>query len=105
MICTVFVKDTGSTFRLPQNSDTPVIMVGPGTGVAPMRGFLQDRVAQGARENVLFFGCRDEDEFLYREEFEAWQEDGFLELHVAFSRASRRPKAYVQHLIDEQAAQ
>merc|ERR1711974_555489 len=78
-----FVKDTGSTFRLPKEPSIPVIMVGPGTGVAPMRGFLQDRMADGAKENVLFFGCRDETEFLYQEELMAWQKEGALELHVA----------------------
>lgn len=104
MSCYAFIKDTGSTFRLPSSPDTPIIMVGPGTGVAPMRGFIQDRVASGARENVLFFGCRDEGEHLYREELESWCQEGFLELHVAFSRASGRPKAYVQHLVKAQGA-
>merc|ERR1712060_575633 len=104
MICCAFIKDTGSAFRLPRSPDTPIIMVGPGTGVAPMRGFIQDRIASGARENVLFFGCRDEDEYLYRQEFESWCQEGFLELHVAFSRASGRPKAYVQHLVEAQGA-
>jgi len=69
-----------------------------------MRGFMQDRVASGARENVLFFGCRDEGEYLYREELESWCQQGFMELHVAFSRASGRPKAYVQHLVEAQGA-
>merc|ERR1712217_617388 len=99
-----FVKDTGSTFRLPKDPTTPVIMVGPGTGVAPMRGFLQDRVADGGKANVLFFGCRDETEFLYREELEAWQKDGYLELHVAFSRLPGRPKVYVQELVAKEGA-
>merc|ERR1711937_1120487 len=61
MPCYSFIKDTGSTFRLPASQHTPIIMVGPGTGVAPMRGFIQHRVASGAKENVLFFGCRDDD--------------------------------------------
>jgi len=99
----VFVKDTGSAFRLPTDPATPVIMVGPGTGVAPMRGFLQDRAASGARENVLFFGCRSEDDFLYRQELEDWQASGFLQLFVAYSRKVEAPKTYVQHLISQQA--
>jgi cytochrome P450/NADPH-cytochrome P450 reductase len=99
-----FVKDTGSTFRLPKSPSVPVIMVGPGTGVAPMRGFLQDRVAEGAKENVLFFGCRDETEFLYQEELRAWQKEGALELHVAFSRKPGQPKVYVQELVLKEGA-
>jgi len=98
------IKDTGSSFRLPASSETPIIMVGPGTGVAPMRGFIQDRVAANAKENVLFFGCHDEDDFLFREELEAWKKEGFLELHVAFSRLPDQPKTYVQHLVQAEGA-
>lgn len=101
---TVFVKDTGSSFRLPKSHEVPIIMVGPGTGLAPMRGFIQDRVAEGAKENILFFGCRNEQEFLYREELEAWVKDGFLDLHVAFSRSSGKPKVYVQQLVQQQSS-
>jgi len=99
----VFVKDTGSAFRLPATTH-PVIMVGPGTGLAPMRGFIQDRIADGAKDNLLFFGCRDEKDFLYREELEAWVQSGCLELHTAFSRLPGCPKVYVQHLIEQQQA-
>lgn len=100
----VFVKDTGSGFRLPASPATPVILVGPGTGLAPMRGFLQERAAQRAKENVLFFGCRSEGDFLYREELQAYEEAGLLQLFVAFSRKPGVPKTYVQQLIAEQAA-
>jgi len=99
----VFVKDTGSGFRLPASPATPVILVGPGTGLAPMRGFLQERAAQQAKENVLFFGCRCDDDFLYREELQAYEEAGLLKLFVAFSRKLGVPKTYVQQLIAEQA--
>jgi len=98
-----FVKDTGSSFRLPA-SEVPVIMVGPGTGVAPMRGFIQDRRADGKSENVLFFGCRDESDYIYRDELEAWEKDGCLKLFVAFSRRRDTPKIYVQDLISQEAA-
>jgi cytochrome P450/NADPH-cytochrome P450 reductase len=98
-----FVKDTGSSFRLPA-SEVPVIMVGPGTGVAPMRGFIQDRVADGRSENVLFFGCRDESDYIYRDELEAWEKEGCLKLFVAFSRKRDAPKTYVQDLIWREAA-
>jgi len=98
------VKDTGSTFRLPNSTTTPIIMVGPGTGLAPMRGFIQDRVADNCKENILFFGCRDEGDFLYREELQAWVAAGALELHVAFSRKAGCAKTYVQHLIEREAS-
>jgi cytochrome P450/NADPH-cytochrome P450 reductase len=98
-----FVKDTGSSFRLPA-ADVPVIMVGPGTGVAPMRGFIQDRVADGRTQNVLFFGCRDDSDYIYRDELEAWEKAGSLKLFVAFSRKEGTPKTYVQNLISQQAA-
>jgi len=97
-----FVKDTGSSFRLP-DVDVPIIMVGPGTGVAPMRGFIQDRVADGRNANLLFFGCRDESDYIYREELEAWEQSGALQLFVAFSRKQGHPKTYVQDLILQQA--
>jgi len=100
----VMVKDTGSSFRLP-SKDKPIIMVGPGTGLAPMRGFIQERVADGVRDNLLFFGCRDETDYIYREELEHWSSEGFLMLHVAYSRKNGVAKTYVQHLIEQQAAQ
>jgi len=98
-----FVKDTGSSFRLPA-ADVPVIMVGPGTGVAPMRGFIQDRVADGRSQNVLFFGCRDDSDYIYRDELEAWEKAGSLKLFVAYSRKEGTPKTYVQNVISQQAA-
>merc|ERR1712045_521027 len=100
----VFVKDTGSAFRLPASVDTPIIMVGPGTGLAPMRGFIQERVAVDAKKNVLFFGCRSDEDFLYREELEAWKASGHLDLHVGFSRKKGMPKTYVQALIQKESA-
>merc|ERR1712048_2853 len=98
----VYIKDTGSSFRLPESS-VPVIMVGPGTGLAPMRGFIQERVASKAKENLLFFGCRNESDYIYKDELEAWVKGGWLDLHVAFSRKEGTPKTYVQHLIPKQA--
>merc|ERR1719436_1263924 len=68
-----------------------------------MRGFLQERVAGGAKENVLFFGCRSEDDFMYKEELEGFQSSGFLQLFVAFSRKAGHPKTYVQHLVLREA--
>ena len=80
-------------------------MIGPGTGIAPMRALLQEREHQGKLSNakghnILFFGCRHRDiDYIYRDELEAYQSSGTLaQLHVAFSRDGNR-KVYVQHLL------
>jgi sulfite reductase (NADPH) flavoprotein alpha-component len=86
-------------FRPPKHPDTPMIMVGPGTGVAPFRGFLQDRQAAGAQgRNWLFFGeQRASHDFYYRDEFDVLKQDGFLHrFDTAFSR-DQAAKIYVQH--------
>lgn len=100
-----FVKDTKSNFRLPAAADVPIILVGPGTGVAPFRGFLYDREASKATGTaVLFFGCRNDDDFIYREELRGFKERGVLkDMHVAFSRKLSGRKVYVQHLIEQQS--
>merc|ERR1711862_182523 len=71
-------------FRLPKNTSTPVIMIGAGTGLAPFRGFIQalNVEAKEHRQAMLFFGCRNEKDYLYRSELESAP----VELHVAFSR-------------------
>ena len=92
-------------FRLPAEGATPVIMVGPGTGIAPFRAYLQDRAASGATGgNWLFFGDqREAHDFLYRDELEAWQAKGVLtHLHTAFSR-DQEHKVYVQNRMLENA--
>jgi len=94
-------------FRLPVATDAPVIMIGPGTGIAPFRGFLHERQATGAKgKNWLFFGERSaKTDFLYREELEKMQADGHLtRLDTAFSRDQEK-KIYVQDRMLEQAAQ
>ncbi|KAJ3092732.1 NADPH-dependent diflavin oxidoreductase 1 [Quaeritorhiza haematococci] len=81
--------------------DSPLIMIAPGTGVAPMRSFLQDRVARGIQKNVLFFGCRNATkDFLYCDEMQSYAQSGQLALHTAFSR-DQDDKIYVQHRILE----
>ncbi|MDQ8203785.1 sulfite reductase subunit alpha [Pelagicoccus sp. SDUM812003] len=91
------------TFKLPEDADTPVIMVGPGTGIAPFRAFLEERSATGAKgSNWLFFGDQHAScDFLYREELEAYQESGLLtRLDTAFSRDQEK-KVYVQDRMKE----
>jgi sulfite reductase (NADPH) flavoprotein alpha-component len=98
----VFVH-TAKHFRLPEDPATPVIMVGPGTGVAPFRAFLQERAATGADgKSWLFFGeQRSKTDFFYREEFEKYLADGVLSrLDTAFSR-DQDYKIYVQHRLAE----
>ena len=91
-------------FRLPDD-DVPIIMVGPGTGVAPFRAFLQEREARAAAgRSWLFFGERNfRSDFLYQTEWQQWLEDGVLsQLDVAFSRDAGR-KTYVQHRMHERS--
>jgi sulfite reductase (NADPH) flavoprotein alpha-component len=100
----VFVQPSHG-FAPPIDPNAAMIMVGPGTGVAPFRAFLQDRVASGARgKNWLFFGDQKrEQDFLYREEFEKYLLDGTLtRLDVAFSR-DQKEKVYVQTRMLEKA--
>jgi cytochrome P450/NADPH-cytochrome P450 reductase len=105
----VIRETTAEGFRLPEDAARPLIMIGPGTGLAPFRGFLQERAAQVERgealgEAMLFFGCRHpEQDFIYAEELKAWSHRGLMKLHTAFSRSGER-KVYVQDLIREQAA-
>jgi cytochrome P450 / NADPH-cytochrome P450 reductase len=101
------VRETKAGFRLPDDASVPIIMVGPGTGLAPFRGFLQERAARKAKGAVLgpamlFFGCRHPDQdFLYADELKAFAAHGIAELHTAFSRGEG-PKTYVQHLVAAQ---
>jgi sulfite reductase (NADPH) flavoprotein alpha-component len=95
-----------SHFRLPADPATPIIMIGPGTGIAPFRAFLQHRAALGAKGRAwLFFGDRREaTDFLFREEILAWKAAGTLSrLSLAWSRDGAR-KDYVQHRMAEDAA-
>ena len=91
----------------PPPPDTPLVMVGPGTGIAPFRAFLQERKAIGARgRNWLFFGGQHQaTDFLYHEEILAYQREGLLNrLNLAWSR-DQDHKIYVQHLMLEHAAE
>ena len=98
------VRETKAGFRLPDDASVPIIMIGPGTGLAPFRGFLQERAARKAKgaslgPAMLFFGCRHpEQDFLYADELKTFAQDGVTELYTAFSRAGGE-KTYVQHLV------
>ncbi|XP_034520765.1 NADPH-dependent diflavin oxidoreductase 1 isoform X2 [Ailuropoda melanoleuca] len=95
----LWVRPGGLTF--PETPDTPVIMVGPGTGVAPFRAAVQERVARGQSGNFLFFGCRWRDQDFYWEaEWMELERRGCLTLFTAFSREQER-KVYVQHRLRE----
>jgi sulfite reductase (NADPH) flavoprotein alpha-component len=100
----VFVHASPS-FKPPKDANAPMIMVGPGTGIAPFRAFLEERHAIGAKgRNWLLFGDqRAATDFLYRDELEAWQKQGFLhKLDTAFSR-DQAEKIYVQNRMNENA--
>lgn len=107
----VLLKDTRSSFRLPPDPANPVILIGPGTGLAPLRGFIEERAAQ-RRDGVtvgptlLFFGCRRPDhDYLYREELEGYLAAGDLSvLSTAFSREPGRPRVYVQERLRSEGA-
>ena len=94
-------------FHLPEDPDIPIVMVGPGTGVAPFRAYLQERKATGANgKNWLFFGSQHQRcDFAYGEEFEAFKKEGLLtRLDCAWSR-DQAEKIYVQHRMKDNAAE
>ncbi|KAI9740603.1 MAG: NADPH-cytochrome P450 reductase [Cirrosporium novae-zelandiae] len=119
MIYSVPVHTRVSTFRLPTSVKIPIVMIGPGTGVAPFRAFVQDRVALARRAKArhgpaaladwgdmhLFYSCRRADhDFLYKDEWSLYaaELDGKLKLHVGFSREAGQKKIYVQNLLEQE---
>lgn len=119
-VCSTFISDMwdeGATagvyfhhnknFKLPEDGSLPVIMIGPGTGIAPFRAFIEERAATGATgKNWLFFGDQHEaSDFLYKSEWDAYLESGALsKLDVAFSR-DQAEKVYVQDRMRQNAAE
>lgn len=100
----VYVQDAQKHFAMPADPATPMIMIGPGTGLAPFRGFLEEREALGATgRNWLFFGDQSRSwGFYYEAELTAWEKRGMLRLDLAFSR-DQPEKIYVQHRMRESA--
>ncbi|NP_001303631.1 NADPH--cytochrome P450 reductase [Cimex lectularius] len=104
----IFIRK--SQFKLPTRTNTPIIMIGPGTGLAPFRGFIQERAlakqeGKPVGDTILYFGCRKKaEDFIYQEELEAFVENGNLKMHVAFSR-DQKEKVYVTHLLAQNADQ
>ena len=97
----------GDNFRLPANPQTPVIMIGPGTGIAPFRAFMQQRAAEGAEgKNWLFFGNPHfTEDFLYQVEWQSYVKEGVLSrIDLAWSR-DQQQKVYVQDKLREQGAE
>jgi cytochrome P450/NADPH-cytochrome P450 reductase len=99
----VTVRASNVAFHPPESLDTPIVMVCAGTGLAPFRGFLQDRALRAQAEGVppapalLFFGCDHPDvDHLYRDELDAWARDGIVEVHPAYSAAPADGVTYVQ---------
>jgi sulfite reductase (NADPH) flavoprotein alpha-component len=105
--CPIPVFPSSSKFHLPADSSAPIIMIGPGTGIAPFRAFLQERKAIGARGKAwLYFGSqREKCDYFYRDEFDQLQREGYLtKMSCAFSR-DQEHKVYVQHRMLENAAE
>jgi sulfite reductase (NADPH) flavoprotein alpha-component len=102
----VFIEHNDN-FRLPANNDTPVIMIGPGTGVAPFRAFMQEReAAEASGDNWMFFGDQTfTQDFLYQVEWQNYLKSGLVSrLDLAFSR-DQQEKIYVQDRIKEQGSE
>ena len=99
------VTNENPYFRLPQNTDIPLVLICAGTGIAPFRGFLQEREAWAEQNKkvgkaILFFGIRHpEKDYLYREELQKLSEKGIVDIYLAPSRLDGQPKCYVQDLL------
>ncbi|MCY7931057.1 bifunctional cytochrome P450/NADPH--P450 reductase CypB, partial [Bacillus inaquosorum] len=100
-----FIRTPQSGFQMPDDPETPMIMVGPGTGIAPFRGFIQARSVLKKEGNtlgeaLLYFGCRRPDhDDLYREELDQAEQDGLVTVRRCYSRVENESKEYVQHLL------
>jgi cytochrome P450/NADPH-cytochrome P450 reductase len=97
-----YMRRPNPIFAPPADPLLPMVLIGPGTGVAPFRGFLRERLAQQRAgepvgRSLLFFGCRHPDhDWFYRDDMQEWQESGVADLHIAFSSLDGHPHRYVQ---------
>jgi len=102
----IFIQSSHG-FRLPEDLDIPIVMIGPGTGIAPFRAFLQERLLhhKAKSKHWLFFGEWNKDfDFFYEEEWNHFEKHGHLRLELAFSR-DQEHKIYVQHKMQEHGAE
>ncbi|CAF1071748.1 unnamed protein product [Rotaria sordida] len=100
------VRTSNVRFHPPEDTKIPIVMTAAGTGIAPFRGFIQERVAQFVcgREigrTILYYGCRSDDDFLYSDELNKWLKLGAVEVKSVFSRQNNNGKKYVQDLLWE----
>ena len=100
------VRASSVRFHPPDDTKVPIVMIAAGTGIAPFRGFIQERAAQSVcgrevGETRLYFGCRGEDDLLYTKELEKWSRLGVIEVKSVFSRQGDTKRKYVQDLLWE----
>jgi cytochrome P450/NADPH-cytochrome P450 reductase len=101
------VRASNGDFHLPTDTKVPVVMFAAGTGIAPFRGFIQERAAQlicgrDVGPTILYFGCRSQKDFLYSDELEKWSKTGAVQVKPIFSRESNNgEKRYIQDLVWE----
>jgi cytochrome P450/NADPH-cytochrome P450 reductase len=92
-----YVRRPNPPFAPPADPATPMILIGPGTGFAPLRGFLQEQESRGGAKASLFFGCRHPDhDWFCRAEMEGWRDRGVADLFLAFSAVPDHPWRFVQ---------
>ena len=101
-----FVRPTNAAFHLPSDPSVPIIMIAAGTGIAPMRGFIQERAAIASARAIqlgpalLYFGCRDyEKDYIYKEELAEWEQQGVITVRPCFSK--RGPDADVYKYVPD----
>ncbi|MEV6760044.1 cytochrome P450 [Streptomyces sp. NPDC051105] len=100
-----YVRVPSPTFAPPADPATPLILIGPGTGIAPLRGFLEERAAQQGNGtevglSQVFVGCRHpEHDYFYHQEMQAWEQTGIAQIHTAFSAVTGHPARFVQNAI------
>lgn len=100
-----YVRVPSPTFALPADPTTPLILIGPGTGIAPLRGFLEERAWQHANGtqvglSQVFVGCRHpEHDYFYRQEMHDWEQAGIAQVHTSFSAVTGHPARFVQNAI------